>query len=196
MINKKIKNTAFIVLAVSVLVLMLSGCIEESQKENQTEKINQEISGEGAGVNTSEGAGVNTKTAEIKETTPFSGSGQQASQEVKINLQDNKSGVSAFKIDGMSCGGCVETIKNALSKVKGVNKYEVYFGRPGKAVVEYKSETVSPDEIASAITKSGYPAALISSNEASGIQETTSGGTCGGSTCGSKSSGGGCGCSR
>lgn len=100
--------------------------------------------------------------------------------------------IATYRIEGMSCGGCLATIRQALSRVNGVDVYEVYIGRPGKAVVEYDPRRVSSQKIADAITKSGYPATLISKEEADRINGTNPAG-CGSPTCGA-SRGGGCGC--
>lgn len=92
--------------------------------------------------------------------------------------------ITTFRIDGMSCGGCLYTIRQTLSKVNGVRKYDVYLGRLGKAVVEYDPEVVYPQEIADAITNSGYPATIIMKEEAEKISGTIS----------ARKGGCGCGC--
>lgn len=172
-------------LAILALSVILSGCTGEVKKENPIEQKNPDASG------------IASAGSEIKEASPLSNPGTQALlfQESKITEFNNNSVSASFKIDGMTCGGCVATIESALSSVPGVKKYNVYLGSPGKVVVEYEPTAVTTGEIAAAITKSGYPAALISSDEASGISVTEAAGSCGGSACGSKT-GGGCGCSK
>jgi len=187
--NKTLKNTELYMIIPAILALgvMLSGCVEEVKKENTIEQKNPDASS------------IAPAGSEIKEAAPQSNPGTQALlfQEAKINEFNNNSVSASFRIDGMTCGGCVATIESALSNVPGVKKYNVYLGSPGKAVVEYEPSAVTTGEIAAAITKSRYPAALISSDEASGINVTTTetAGSCGGSTCGAKTAGG-CGCSK
>jgi len=108
----------------------------------------------------------------------------------KVNPDSPTKGtkIATFRIDGMSCGGCVYTIRQALSGVNGVKGYNVYLGRPGKAVVEYDPEVVGPQKIVDVITNSGYPATIINKEESEKISGTTSAGSCGGG------GGRGCGC--
>lgn len=135
----------------------------------------------------------NTGGGELEEAEPLSNPNQPFLKEVNSDSPDEGTKIGTFRIDGMSCGGCLYTIRGALSKVDGVEKYNVYLGYPGKAVVEYDSGIVSPQEIADAITNSGYPATIISKEDAEKISGTTSAGSCGSPTCGG-SRGGGCGC--
>jgi copper chaperone CopZ len=63
---------------------------------------------------------------------------------------------TTVKIDGMTCGHCVEWVKKALDGLSGVTVENVAVG---SATVEYDSTVSSPEKIAAAITAAGYPAA-------------------------------------
>ena len=60
-------------------------------------------------------------------------------------------------IAGMSCDGCVNSVRRALSMSSGVTDAEV---RVGEATVKYDPEITNPEELRSVITRAGYtPAA-------------------------------------
>ncbi len=63
-----------------------------------------------------------------------------------------------LSITGMSCGHCLNRVNTALQKVEGVTAQQV---RIGSAQVEFDGARVSPDQIAQAITKAGYPAEVV-----------------------------------
>lgn len=58
-----------------------------------------------------------------------------------------------IKIEGMSCGHCVMSVKKELSKIEGLNINSVEIG---KAVVEYDETRVSEENIRNAVEESGY----------------------------------------
>ena len=66
-----------------------------------------------------------------------------------------------FDIDGVSCGGCVGSVKRALQKVDGVSDVEVSLN-PGHATVNADVSLASAAQILAAITKLGYHANLRS----------------------------------
>lgn len=59
----------------------------------------------------------------------------------------------AMQVGGMSCGGCVRSVTNALAALEGVqvSKVEV-----GSASVAYDPNATSPERIGEALEKSGY----------------------------------------
>jgi copper chaperone CopZ len=60
-------------------------------------------------------------------------------------------------ITGMSCGGCVQSVHNALAGVPGVTQVDV---KIGTATVTYDSSMTTADALRGAIAKAGYvPAA-------------------------------------
>lgn len=62
---------------------------------------------------------------------------------------------SVFNVDGMSCNHCVNSIKNAVGSLKGVEKVEVHLDEKTVAV-EYNGETVTPQTIKETIEDQGY----------------------------------------
>ena len=58
-----------------------------------------------------------------------------------------------LKIAGMSCGGCVSSVRNALTRLSGV---EVQHVDVGNARVSYDPRLSSPEAIQSAIIKAGF----------------------------------------
>lgn len=64
---------------------------------------------------------------------------------------------AAFKVSGMTCAGCEETIKLALEKTPGVRSSEVSYDR-GEAVVEYDPKLTTVEKIRDAISATGYTA--------------------------------------
>ena len=59
-------------------------------------------------------------------------------------------------ISGMTCGGCVNSVRNALTKVTGVQDAQV---KVGAATVTYDPALTSPEAIRGAIVHAGYTAA-------------------------------------
>lgn len=60
-----------------------------------------------------------------------------------------------FKVSGMTCAGCEETIKLALRQTTGVRASEVSYDR-GEAVVEYDPTVTDVAKIQKAIDETGY----------------------------------------
>jgi copper chaperone len=64
-----------------------------------------------------------------------------------------------LKIEGMSCGHCVMSVKKELGKLAGVVVDEVQVGR---AKIHYDESTVTEQVLAQAIDEAGYK--LVSMN--------------------------------
>jgi Cu+-exporting ATPase len=60
-------------------------------------------------------------------------------------------------VSGMDCASCVSHVTKAAQSLPGVRKAEVNLAR-GRAVVEFDPAAVAPADIASAISRVGYPA--------------------------------------
>ena len=60
-----------------------------------------------------------------------------------------------LKIDGMSCGGCVTSVRNALSRLPGVQVEQV---EVGSARVTYDPSRASPELVRRAIVNAGFKA--------------------------------------
>ena len=62
-----------------------------------------------------------------------------------------------LSIQGMSCGHCLNAVKQALSTVAGVTVDSV---RIGRADLHYDASVVSPERITAVIEHAGYDAAV------------------------------------
>jgi copper chaperone len=60
-----------------------------------------------------------------------------------------------LKITGMTCGGCANTVTQALKAVNGVNNVKVLLSS-GEAEVEFEDQFTTPDQLKSAVIASGY----------------------------------------
>jgi copper chaperone len=60
-----------------------------------------------------------------------------------------------LRIDGMSCGHCVNAVSRSLSEVPGVRVREVTIGT---ATIEYDPEQTSEATVVQAVADAGYPA--------------------------------------
>jgi copper chaperone len=77
-----------------------------------------------------------------------------------------------FKVAGMTCGGCVNTVTNALKAVAGVGSVAVSLD-PGAAKVEFDEHTASPELLRAAVRRAGYEP------DVSAGENKTKGGCCG-----------------
>lgn len=62
-----------------------------------------------------------------------------------------------MKVTGMTCGGCVNSVKRVVQAVAGVDSVDVSLEK-GEAVVRYDVSTASPAQIAQAIEAAGFDA--------------------------------------
>ncbi len=60
-------------------------------------------------------------------------------------------------ISGMSCNKCVARVDKAIREVPGVQQAQVNLSA-GEAVVKFDPKSASPQMLADAVTKAGYPA--------------------------------------
>jgi len=65
---------------------------------------------------------------------------------------------TTLKIEGMSCGHCIGSVRKALESLEGVTVENVSVGA---ATVAYDPAVASPEEFAEAIAEAGYTASLI-----------------------------------
>ncbi|MBS4097389.1 MAG: heavy-metal-associated domain-containing protein [Sulfuricella sp.] len=61
-------------------------------------------------------------------------------------------------VTGMSCMGCVSSVKNVLEPLDGVAKVDITL-EGGKVVIEFDSAKVQPDQLKAAINDAGYEVA-------------------------------------
>ena len=60
---------------------------------------------------------------------------------------------TTISITGMSCGGCVNSVRRALTNVAGVTDTNV---RVGAAAVTYDPESTNPAALRDAIVQAGF----------------------------------------
>jgi copper chaperone len=61
----------------------------------------------------------------------------------------------SFDVKGMTCGGCVASVKRVLSAVPGVASVDVTL-QPGKASVAYDPARVTVQKLHEAVENAGY----------------------------------------
>lgn len=66
---------------------------------------------------------------------------------------------AAFRVTGMTCGGCEVGVRQAVAKLDGVERVEASY-RERRALVVYDDSRVSPAQIEAAIERLGYGAEL------------------------------------
>jgi copper chaperone CopZ len=59
------------------------------------------------------------------------------------------------KVTGMTCGGCISKVTNALKAITGVGDAKVSLS-DGEATVQYDERLTSPDKLKSAVKGAGY----------------------------------------
>lgn len=59
-----------------------------------------------------------------------------------------------YEIQGMSCGGCVSSIKRALLQVPDVTEVEVHLNPQGAVIT--MNNSVGVDELQAELTKAGH----------------------------------------
>ncbi len=81
---------------------------------------------------------------------------------------------AVLDVQGMSCSGCVYTIKSSLADMEGINEVLVDVSG-GQVEVYYNAQKLSDvDRIANAISASGYPATLRQTLTAAEIEKENS----------------------
>ena len=62
-----------------------------------------------------------------------------------------------LNIQGMTCGGCVKSVTNALQREAGVEKVEVALAQ-GTATIDYDPARTSPQQLAELVDDIGFEA--------------------------------------
>lgn len=60
-----------------------------------------------------------------------------------------------LKVTGMTCGGCISKVTNALKTVSGVSDVNVSLSA-GEATVQFDQRLTSPDQLKAAVKGAGY----------------------------------------
>ena len=66
---------------------------------------------------------------------------------------------TTLTIQGMTCGGCVKSVTNALQREAGVEKVDVVLEQ-GKATIDYDPAQTSPQQLAEVVDDIGFEASL------------------------------------
>lgn len=69
---------------------------------------------------------------------------------------------TTLKIDGMTCGHCVQAVTQALKGTDGVHNAQVDL-QAGRAQVEYEESQTNPGDLAAVVTDEGYTAEPVAS---------------------------------
>lgn len=64
-----------------------------------------------------------------------------------------------LSVPGMTCAGCPITVKQAISKVEGVNKTSVSYEKR-EAIVTFDDAKTSVQKLTQATTNAGYPSSV------------------------------------
>jgi len=62
---------------------------------------------------------------------------------------------TTIKIEGMTCGGCVNSVKTVLEKLPGVDQVEVSLDN-AEAVVQHDATQTSVEQLKEAISDAGF----------------------------------------
>lgn len=60
-----------------------------------------------------------------------------------------------IKVNGMTCMGCVNSVKNVLEKIAGVSSADVYLEQK-QVTVAYNAMTTHVDQLKNAIKEAGF----------------------------------------
>lgn len=71
----------------------------------------------------------------------------------------NGAGVIELEVQGMTCDGCANHVRQALSAVEGVTEVEVPSYKEGRAIVR-ATESVDDSALVSAVEQAGYQARI------------------------------------
>lgn len=103
-------------------------------------------------------AGAGLALAALVAWTVFTGDGPNQSK------TEANSTTSTFHVDGMTCGGCEVGVRRVVKKLDGVKQVEASH-KEKTAVVTYRADKVTPDDIIAAIEELGYTAELEGAEE-------------------------------
>lgn len=62
-----------------------------------------------------------------------------------------------LNITGMACGGCANTVRQALLALEGVSAAEVSHVEAGASIL-FDPHKLTPEQITAAVSAAGYPA--------------------------------------
>jgi copper chaperone len=62
---------------------------------------------------------------------------------------------TTFDVKGMTCGGCVASVKRVLEALPGVSNVDVKLS-PGRASADYDPDRITPEALRDAVQNAGY----------------------------------------
>lgn len=65
---------------------------------------------------------------------------------------------TSFEVQGMTCGGCVASVKRVLEALPGVSNVNVTL-RPARAAADYDPDRVTAEALRDAVQNAGYDVA-------------------------------------
>ena len=89
--------------------------------------------------------------------SPSGAGGEEAKTTLDVKLS----------VRGMTCGGCVSSVKAALEKVPGVSRAAVSLEK-NEAAVTYEKDKTTPEELVKAVEKAGYKCSVQKEKEKAG----------------------------
>ena len=74
---------------------------------------------------------------------------------------------ATFAVNGMTCGGCEKSVDAKLTKTDGVGEVMKVCHKSNEVILTYDPAKVNADDLAKAITKMGYEAEVMPSDNES-----------------------------
>jgi copper chaperone CopZ len=156
----------FGVLILAVVAFAISPLIAEGEKTDSSEKTDADKTSCSAKADKAS-CGISAKHASAESKGHCSESDMKACaekagmtlEEYKANHKDHA--VRTISIDGMTCGGCENSIKEALLKVDGVNRVISISHIDKNAIVCVDASKNSNEALIKAVTDKGYSAEII-----------------------------------
>lgn len=84
---------------------------------------------------------------------------QKAVDDSGYGVEAQENTTQTFALEGMTCASCAQTIEKAVSNMSGVEKATVNLATE-KLTLSYNSSEISPADISTTVSNSGYTAVL------------------------------------
>jgi len=150
--------------ALSISTLIAEGEKSDSSKKNDAEKSSCGISAKHTSADSKESC----SEADMKACAEKAG---MTLEEFKTKHKDHA--MKTISIEGMTCGGCENSVKEALLKVEGVNRVVSISHTQKSAVVCVDATKSSDDALVKAVADKGYSAKMIQAvDKAEGSSDT------------------------
>jgi copper chaperone len=104
--------------------------------------------------------GATHELVSVAEARMPGGLGSVAEKASMTSLPSAAAKTVTFKIQGMTCGGCVFAVRKVLTRLPGVSKADVTY-EDSRATVSYDPKLVTVGQMTAAIKTLGYDATVI-----------------------------------